>query len=230
MGTARRTRPAVRAVLAATAVAVVAILAASGTPGAPRDSDGAIPAAAAPPAAVTTPPADPLSAPADPEPRGAPQQADPLDTAAARARRITDATSEWASFTLADRRAGRLVGDTRTDEVTNSESVVKAWLAADLLATATAQQRRLTGWERELMVGMIRVSDDDAAEVIWRQLGADASIRKMIRVCRLTDTRVYPGRWSLTQISSRDMARLGACLTPDRASRSTPAPAGSCST
>ena len=98
--------------------------------------------------------------------------------------------------------------------MTNSESVVKAWLAADLLATATAAKRPLTGWERERMVGMIRVSDDNAAEVIWRQLGADASIRKMIRTCRLTDTRVYPGRWALTQISSRDMARLGACLAP----------------
>lgn len=215
MAGTRRSRPAVRVVLAATAVAVVAVLAASGTPGAPRDEDGSIPAAAAPAAAADTPTpeADPLSA-AGPEPRAAAQQADPLDAAAARARRITDASSEWASFTLADRRAGRLVGDTRTDEVTNSESVVKAWLAADLLATATAEQRRLTGWERERMVGMIRVSDDDAAEVIWRQLGADASIRKMIRVCRMTDTRVYPGRWSLTQISSRDMARLGACLTP----------------
>ena len=36
----------------------------------------------------------------------------------------------------------------------------------------------------------------------------------MIRTCRLTDTTVYPGRWALTQISSRDMARLGACLAP----------------
>jgi hypothetical protein len=204
-------------VLAATAAAVVAVLAASGTPGAPRDEDGTIPAAAVPAAAtpIPTPRADPLSA-GTPEPRGAPQQEDPLDAAAARARKITDATAEWASFTLADRRAGRLVGDTRTDEVTNSESVVKAWLAADLLATATARKRPLTGWERERMVGMIRVSDDNAAEVIWRRLGADASIRKMIRVCRMTDTRVYPGRWSLTQISSRDMARLGACLTPGR--------------
>ena len=64
------------------------------------------------------------------------------------------------------------------------------------------------------MASMIRVSDDNAAEVIWRSLGGDSSIRKMIRTCRLTDTRVYPGWWSLTQISSRDMARLGACLAP----------------
>ncbi|HZB49838.1 MAG TPA: serine hydrolase [Mycobacteriales bacterium] len=221
MARGRRSRPAVRVVLVATTFAVLAVLTASGTPGTPRDEDGLLPAAAAPAAAVSTltptPAAavDPLVA-GTPAPRAAPQQPDPLAAAAARARRITDSTREWASFTLADRKAGRLVGDTRTDEVTNSESVVKAWLAADLLATAAARKRPLTGYERERMVGMIRVSDDNAAEVIWRRLGGDASIRKMIRTCRLTDTRVYPGWWSLTQISSRDMVRLGACLTPGR--------------
>ena len=52
--------------------------------------------------------------------------------------------------------------------MTNSESVVKAWLAADLLATAAAEKRRLTAYERSRMAAMIRVSDDNAAEVIWR--------------------------------------------------------------
>ena len=214
MAGGRRSRRAVRVALATTAFALIAILAAAGTPGSPRDEDTI--AARPRPRRRRTAPRRPTRSPPRPHrsregPRTSP---DPLDAAAARARRITDATGEWASFTLADRRAGRLVGDTRTDEVTNSESVVKAWLAADLLATATAARRPLTGWERERMVGMIRVSDDNAAEVIWRQLGADASIRKMIRTCRLTDSRVYPGRWALTQISSRDMARLGACLAP----------------
>ena len=212
-------RRAVRVVTAATAVAAIAALGAAGTPGSPRDADtAAAPASSRPaatPAPSPTPPANPLAAPSTSDPQAAAEpDSDPLAEAAARARRITDTAEGWASFTLADRRAGRLVGDTRTDEATNSESVVKAWLAADLLATATAEKRPLTAYERARMTAMIRVSDDNAAEVIWRWLGADASIRKMIRACRLTDTRVYPGRWSLTKISSRDMARLGACLAP----------------
>jgi hypothetical protein len=173
---------------------------------APTDPAPTDPAPAA--TARTAPAADPLAAPTTSAP-----EVDPLAEAAARATRIT-ASVEWASFTLADRRAGRLVGDTRTDEVTNSESVVKAWLAADLLATRAAEKRPLTAYERSRMTTMMRVSDDDDAEVIWRWLGADASIRKMIRTCRMTDTTVYPGRWSLTQISSRDTARLGVCLAP----------------
>jgi hypothetical protein len=216
-GEPARSHRAVRVVSVVAALVVIACLAAAATPGG-AGSPGAEQATPATPEALSdtatasptgTPTADPLAAPSKPEPA-----VDPLDEAAARARRITDATDEWASFTLVDRRAGRFVGDSRSAQQTNSESVVKAWLAADLLATAAAEKRRLTAYERSRMSAMIRVSDDDDAEVIWRWLGADASIRKMIRTCRLTDTSVYPGRWALTQISSRDLARLGVCLIP----------------
>jgi hypothetical protein len=199
-------------------VAVIAALATGEAPGgtgedagrsrvtaAPSGSDG--PTETSTPQA--TPQADPVAAPVT-----TPPEVDPLTEAAARATRITDATSTWASYTLLDRASGRKVGDRRTSETANSESVVKAWLAADLLATAEAEGRKLSAYERSRMTTMIRVSDDDDAEVIWRWLGADASIRKMIKVCRLTDTTVYPGWWALTQISSRDMARLGNCLVP----------------
>lgn len=209
-----------RAGTVAIVLLAIAGLAAAGTPGgAGEDSTAAAPAAvdaasrsptASPGASPTgTPTVDPLAAPTQPEPT-----ADPLVEAGARARRITDTSDGWASFTLVDRRAGRTVGDSRAAQPTNSESVVKAWLAADLLASAAAQRRRLTADERSRLAAMIRVSDDDAAEVIWRSLGGDASIRRMIGTCRLTDTTVFPGRWSLTRISSRDLARLGSCLVP----------------
>src|SRR5215207_3026038 len=224
-GRAAWLRRVVRPAAAGLTVVLLALLAMPSMPAPPGPPAAAGPLAAPPsssaPAGPTpTPPpqAEPLAAPSTPEPQpqAASRRSDPLAEAAARARRITAATAGWASFTLADRQAGRLVGDTRTDEVTNSESVVKAWLAADLLARAAAEKRRLTTYERARMTAMIRVSDDNAAEVIWRWLGADASIRRMIKSCRMTDTRVYPGWWSLTQISSRDLARLGACLAPGR--------------
>jgi hypothetical protein len=218
-GQPARPRRALRAVSVAAALLVIAGLVAAGAPGgtgspgaeqaAPATGEALSDTAAANPTGTLT--ADPLAAPSSPAP-----VVDPLDEAAARARRITDGTDGWASFTLADRRAGRFVGDSRSAQRTNSESVVKAWLAADLLATAAGEKRRLTAYERSRMTTMIRVSDDDDAAVIWRWLGADASIRKMIRTCRMTDTTVYPGWWALTQISSRDLARLGACLAPGR--------------
>ena len=60
------------------------------------------------------------------------------------------------------------------------------------------------------------MSDDNAAEVIWRWLGADESIEDMIRICRLQDTTVYPEWWSKTEISARDLARLGDCIVPGK--------------
>jgi len=179
---------------------------------APTSTPAADGLAALVPAASASPAASAAPTPARPVRRGNPP--DPLAAPAARARRVTDTATEWASFTLLDRRTGRIVGDARSAQRTNSESVVKVWIAADLLMTAARQGRTLTAYERQRLAAMIRLSDDNAAEVFWRTLGADASIRKMIATCRLTDTRVYPDWWSLTQISSRDIARLGACLMP----------------
>lgn len=174
----------------------------------------AISATSAPAPAAATPARDPLSAPAGSTPRAASPTPtpDPLTVAARQATSITNGV-EWASFTLLDRASGRTVADGRAGQRTNTESTVKTWLAADLL-----QQRggKLTAYERARMTSMIRLSDDNAAEVIWRWMGADASIRRMIKVCGMTDTRVYHDWWSLTQISSRDLARLGTCILPGR--------------
>jgi len=141
---------------------------------------------------------------------------DTLATAGARARKITDKTEDWASFTLLDRKTGKVVGDRRSTQLTFIESTVKAWLAADLLATRARQGTTLTAYETARMTSMIRESDDNAAEVIWRWLGADAAIRDMIATCRLQDTKVFHDWWSKTEISSRDLARLGDCIVPGK--------------
>jgi hypothetical protein len=224
-GRRRRVSRALAAALASGGVATLAVAGAPAGPGGPENLSE--PRRRAPAAASgTTPPADALaavvpSAPAStPAPTTSastpPRRPDPLAAPLARARRITDSTAGWASFTLIDRRTGRTVGDARSAELTNTESVVKVWLAADLLATAAEQGRKLGAYERQRMAAMIRASDDDAAEVFWRMLGSDASIKKMIETCRLTDSQVSPEWWSLTQISARDIARLGACLLPGR--------------
>ncbi|HEY6745937.1 MAG TPA: serine hydrolase, partial [Mycobacteriales bacterium] len=183
-------------------------------------------AAAGPgPAAAPSPTTNPFAAPAGASggptasatPAPAPAKpAETLTTAGARARKVTDATKDWASFTLLDRTTGKVVGDRRSAEVTFMESTVKAWLAADLLATRARQGTGLSAYETLRMTAMIRRSDDNAAEVIWRWLGGDGAIRDMIRTCRLQDTRVYHDWWSKTRVSSRDLARLGDCIVPGK--------------
>jgi hypothetical protein len=59
---------------------------------------------------------------------------------------------------------------------------------------------------------MIRDSHDGAADTIWSLNGGDGGIRRMIRTCDLRDTSVFPGWWSKTRTSARDIVRLGACI------------------
>jgi hypothetical protein len=229
--TAARSGRVVRTATVLAGFAVIVALVAAGTPGGASEDPATVPEAAAAaepsPTAVptpvpTTPAADPLAAPAasaTPTPTPAPKPTPAVDTlaaAGARAKRITDRTGDWASFTLLDRRTNKSIGDRRSGEVTNTESTVKAWLAADLLATRARAGRKLTPYETRRMTSMIRLSDDNAAEVIWRWLGADDAIEDMIETCGLVDTAVYHDWWSKTQISSRDLARLGDCIIPGK--------------
>jgi hypothetical protein len=222
-GSARLAR-ARRTVTALAAFVVLVGLAVAGTPGGASEDPATVPEAAPAadpsPTATPTPAAsaatDPLAAPAATTPAPKPRPVDPYRAVQTVARRITAGADGFASFTLLDRLNGRRIGDPRSSQPMFSESTIKAWLAADLLATRAAEDEDLTPYETARMGAMIRLSDDNAAEVIWRWLGADQSIADMIRICRLQDTTVYPGWWSKTEISSRDLARLGDCIVPGK--------------
>ena len=220
---ARRTATALAAFVVLVAMAV------AGTPGGASPDPAAVPEAA--PAAEPSPTATPspipqpiatataatapLAAPVASAPKPKPRPVDPYRAVQVVAQRVTAAAAGFASFTLLDRLTGRRIGDARSARVVFTESTIKAWLAADLLATRAAAGP-LTPYETARMTAMIRLSDDNAAQVIWRWLGADESIEGMIKVCGLQDTTVYPGWWSKTEISSRDLARLGDCITPGK--------------
>jgi hypothetical protein len=209
--------------------AVLISLAAAGTPGGASENLAAVPEAA--PAAESSPTpsastaAHPLAAPMATTPRSSPtpRRVDLYRLAQVAAQRITARADGFASFTLLDRAKGKRIGDPRAAQLTFAESTIKAWLAADLLATRARAGATLTAYENMRMAAMIRLSDDNAAEVIWRWLGADGSIRDMIETCRLQDTKVYPGWWSKTEISARDLARLGDCIVPGKGKFLSPA-------
>jgi hypothetical protein len=62
------------------------------------------------------------------------------------------------------------------------------------------------------VVRAIRDSSDGAAESLWNANGRDASIRRLISMCKLQDTKVFPDWWSQTWISARDAVRMGDCI------------------
>lgn len=90
------------------------------------------------------------------------------------------------------------------------ESVIKVWLAADWL-------RMHGGRDRARLAAMLSYSDDQIAEDTYRALGADASIARMIRTCRMRSTRPVRFWWARTTVTAPDLAQLGACVADGRA-------------
>jgi hypothetical protein len=127
---------------------------------------------------------------------------------------VNRSPGDWISWALLDRRTGNLT--TGGDAGTNStESMVKAWIAADYLRGLGSKEP--SAGDIDLLRRMIRDSDDKAAETLYLRRGNDAVITRMISTCGLTDTRTYHGWWSLTQISARDAVRVGDCIADGRA-------------
>lgn len=118
----------------------------------------------------------------------------------------TTGTLTWAYL---DRAAGLRYQSDNAADTSYTESMIKVWLAADDLRRAAEN-----GWDPdyELLAPMIIDSDDNAAETVWLNNGADESVARMISLCQLVDTQVYPGWWSMTGMSARDAVTLGQCI------------------
>jgi hypothetical protein len=125
-------------------------------------------------------------------------------------------TPGFWSWALLDRRTGEVSGSANLAERSTTASMIKVWLAADYLRRASAAGEQPTDARLRLLSTMIRDSDNDAAWTMWRELGEAATIQRLVSTCALTDSR--PGsRWSLTELSARDAARMGACIADGRA-------------
>jgi hypothetical protein len=120
------------------------------------------------------------------------------------------------SWALLDRQSGKFAGSPNYISETNStESMIKIWLTADylrLLGTKQPTAQRLTELSR-----MIRDSDDSAAEDIYQVNGRNATIKRMISLCGLTDSSAVNGWWSKTEMNARDAVRLGQCVASGKA-------------
>jgi hypothetical protein len=117
-----------------------------------------------------------------------------------------DGLLSWAYL---NRVTGDLYTSPNVTMTSFTESMVKAWIAADELSRAERSGRQPN---LRLIVPMVRDSDDYAAQALWLNNGADGSIVRMIQTCHLTDTRIFSGWWSKTLMSARDAVRLGECI------------------
>jgi hypothetical protein len=139
----------------------------------------------------------------------------PSRSASRRNPSVRFAGASFASWAIADRTSGEIVGAENLAEPGDTMSMIKAWIAADFLRRSPSPSQA----DLEQLSVMIRDSDNDVAVDFHHRNGEKISIDRMINLCGLTDSHAgrLTYRWSDTVMSARDVARLGICLADGRA-------------
>lgn len=99
----------------------------------------------------------------------------------------------------------------------DTASIVKVNVLAALLLQAQDEGRELTASERRLASEMIRRSDNDATDALWRRIGGAEGLDAANARLGLTGTVAgRQGLWGLTQTTSTDqITLLRAIFAPD---------------
>ncbi|MFI7020028.1 serine hydrolase [Streptomyces sp. NPDC050164] len=95
------------------------------------------------------------------------------------------------------------------DGTFDTASIIKVNILATLLLQAQDEHRELTAAERRNAEAMIRTSDNEAANVLWRAIGEAEGLDAANERLGLSSTWGGPGiRWGLTQTTARDQVKL----------------------
>lgn len=117
----------------------------------------------------------------------------------------------WHSWALMERSTGKIIGSSNLAQTNMTASMIKAWIAADYLRRADQAGITPSSTRMTQLRTMIRDSANEPATAIYAELGRAASIRRLISICRLTDSS--PGdSWSSTRLSARDTCRIANCI------------------
>jgi hypothetical protein len=125
---------------------------------------------------------------------------------------VTVQTDGFFSWALMDRRTGQIWGSPTIAGTTWPASMIKAWLGSDFLRLATEKKQTPNSASMALLDKMIRDSDNDAAQTIYTRNGGSASIKRLISMCKLTDSKPDSRGWSFTNISAEDTVRMADCI------------------
>lgn len=196
----RRRQRFIRAT-AGTAIACVALLVsgcAAQVWGSPPDADHPQATGAAPQAPVTLPQAPPE------------QPMAPLAGLDARLQQATaDAAASGADMEIVvlDRDTGQVFSNGQNTPFPIA-SVVKLFIADDLLMQESQDKVQLSAGDRRSLDLMLRSSDDSAAQTFWDRSGQNAVIARIVARYGLTGTTAsYNGHWDVTQSTASDLVR-----------------------
>jgi hypothetical protein len=113
-----------------------------------------------------------------------------------------------------DRLAGSAADNGAADRPFPTASMVKLFIAEDILHRARAGQLLLNQADFALLQRMIRRSDDPAASALWVRFGGGRMVSDVAARYGLTGTAppVIPGEWGEATTTARDLARFLALL------------------
>jgi hypothetical protein len=127
---------------------------------------------------------------------------------ALREREATDVAADAGAdinAAVLDRNTGQLVTNGK-DEPIAIASVVKLFIADDLLYQVAQGETDLTPEDRQALDVMLRASDDSAAEVFWERNGGSAIVTRVVARYGLTSTQPPSnGRWFNTTSTVTDL-------------------------
>jgi hypothetical protein len=127
-----------------------------------------------------------------------------------RARLATDEAAKSGAditITVLDRNTGQIVSN-GNNETMPIASVVKLFIADDLLLQESRGQTQLSPTDRRAFDAMLRSSDDSAAEVFWNRSGGSAIVSRVTARYGLGATNTpYNGRWYNTLSTTADIVR-----------------------
>ncbi|MFY1685646.1 hypothetical protein ACN265_29410 [Micromonospora sp. WMMD730] len=124
----------------------------------------------------------------------------------------------WYAWSVLDRRTGTIIGSDNMAETSTTASLIKSWIVADYLRRAAENGQTPSDAKLADATRIIRDSDNTRAEQFYNGVGRSASIKRLLSLCKLTDSSVADdGGWSRTNLSPRDAARLGNCIADGRA-------------
>nr|BFE64137.1 serine hydrolase [Dactylosporangium thailandense] len=119
----------------------------------------------------------------------------------------------WAYY---DHKTDQMYGSTPYT-TSDTASMAKAWVAADWLRRQAESNKQPGSTALNELSRMIRDSETENTFKYHVQNGNLTSIKRMISLCGLTETKGTQNSWSLTQMSARDVARLAKCIGDGRA-------------
>jgi beta-lactamase class A len=109
--------------------------------------------------------------------------------------------------TVLDRNTGQIVSN-GNNEAMPIASVVKLFIADDLLLQEARGQTQLSPADRQAFDAMLRSSDDSAAEVFWSRSGGSAIVSRVTSRYGLKSTTTpYDGHWWNTMSTPADLVQ-----------------------